>query len=268
MGPVTSTSWCSGSVGVDQDVVAAFDGPAVERAGALDHALAAEGRDGVGRVVVVAVGRLILRRIGAEGAVAVERVGAPAAVEVVRCEPGRASGHSDSSRQVLAPMTKIRTGGSASMPFSMPRSRRSYQRRWRPSRSMPASGPKSTSPIARWCRCRDGTTARRPVSSGDASPRSGPARPTGEDLEPFVEQVVVPAGDEDGRHVDLGVAALHAVRLPVLVEGRVVDEVAGRPGGRRGRRAPRSAAAASAGPTSRGPRGPGSGRSSSRSRRS
>ena len=44
-----------------------------------------------------------------------------------------ASGHSFSDRHTFSPITKMRTGGSSSMPLSMPFSLRSFQRSCSPS---------------------------------------------------------------------------------------------------------------------------------------
>jgi hypothetical protein len=51
------------------------------------------------------------------------------------------------------------------------------------------------------------------------------APPAGEAFEVFVQQVIVPTCGEIGGNLDLGVPALHTVRLPEIVEYLVPNDL-------------------------------------------
>ena len=139
----------------------------------------------------------------------------------------RAGGHSCSSRQRLAPMTKIRTGGSLKKPVSIPLSQWSYQRSRVPGRSILAVGPKSTSPsfvgwaVTLWGQgpmisfCDRANLLGRPV--GD---HSGEVE-RGADL-----LVVVPAGEVEHRDLHAIELVLVALGLPPVVEPGVLEHLA------------------------------------------
>ena len=137
----------------------------------------------------------------------------------------RARGHSFSSRQVLSPMTKMRTGGRPSMPVSMSLRRWSYQATCSAGMSTPASGPKSTSPMrsAGPIMVVPGADREPGMASGVVGGRA--ALPALVHAQGAPSQGVVPAGDEVGGDLNVAVSLAEAVAAPEVVEGAVANHV-------------------------------------------